>query len=136
VEYRHTAYEAYSFNASAYPSGRLRVSLLLPVPRSLSATSCTKIKAAELGLVAQRISRRFKLSPSTFAPYIKLTHTMTHALIYVRSGSHTIAGSSRPGPSRLPSTGALRYHGVDYEASSFTAPTSVGQVRVYVLTGR
>jgi hypothetical protein len=136
VEYRHTAYEAYSFNTSAYPSGRLRVSLLLEVPRSLAAKSCAKIKAAELGLVAQRISRRFTLSPSSFAPYIKLTHTLTHALVYVRSGSHTLAGSTRPGPARLPSSGPLHYHGVDYEVSSFAAPTSVGQVRVYMLTGR
>jgi len=136
VEYRHTAYEGYSFNARAYPSGRLRVSLLLPVPRSLASKSCVRIKAAELGVVAQHISRRFKLSPASFPPYIKVTHTLTDALVYVRSGSRELAGSSRPGPSRLPSSGPLRHRGVDYEVSSFAAPTSVGQVRVYVLVGR
>jgi hypothetical protein len=133
VDYRGTSYEAYSFKASAYPSGRLRVSLLLPLPRSLTASSCAQIKAGEVGLVAQRISRRFKLSPSAFPPYIKLVHTLTHALVYVHAGSRTLDGSTRPGPAGLPSSGALRYHGVDYEVSSFTAPSSVGQVRVYTL---
>jgi hypothetical protein len=65
-----------------------------------------------------------------------VTHTLTHTLVYVRAGSRTLAGSSRPGPSRLPSSGPLRYAGVDYEVSSFDAPTSVGQVRVHVLVGR
>lgn len=133
VDYRHMTYEAFSFNASAYPSGRLRVSLLLPIPASLSAESCSAIKAAELGLVAQRISRRFALSPASFSPYIKLVRTLTNGIVYIRSGSHTLAGSTRPGPARLPSSGALRYRGGDYQASSFTAPASVGQVRIYVL---
>ncbi len=133
VDYRGTSYEAYSFKAAAYPSGRLRVSLLLPITPSLASRSCIEIKSAEMGVVAQRISRRFKLSPSAFAPYIKLVHTMTHALVYVRNGSHDLAGSTHSSPAKLPSSGALTVHGVDYEVSSFSAPTSVGQARVYVL---
>jgi len=133
VEYRGAGYQAYSFKADAYPSGRLRVSLLLPLPASLATKTCDQIKAAELGLVAQRISRRFALSGATFAPYIRLVHTMTHALVYVRAGSRTLAGSSHASPAKLPSSGALRWHGVDYEVSSFTAPMSAGQARVYVL---
>jgi hypothetical protein len=133
VEYRGVGYQAYSFKAAAYPSGRLRVSLLLPLTPSLATSSCDEIKAAELSLVAQRISRRFKLSASAFAPYIRLVHTMTHALVYMRSGSRELAGSTRTPPARLPSSGALRWHGVDYEVSSFSAPTVSGQARVYVL---
>jgi hypothetical protein len=137
VEYRHTSFEAFSFNASAYPSGRLRVSLLLPVPASLAAKSCAQIKTAELGLVAQRISRRFKpLAPSNFSTYAKLTRTLTHGLLYIRSGSRKLGGSPGSGPSRLPSSGALRYQGTDYEVSSFAAPTSAGQVRVHLLVAR
>ena len=57
VSYRNTAYEAFSFNASAFPSGPLRISLLLPLPRSLAARdTCAEIKNRELGRVAQRIS--------------------------------------------------------------------------------
>ncbi len=133
VSYRGGSYQAYSFDADAYPSGRLRVSLLLPVSRALQADSCARVKADELGLVAQRISRRFKLSAAAFAGYITLVQTMTHGLVYVRSGSHTLAGSTRTTPRKLPSSGALRWHGVHYEVSSFSAPSSEGTVGVYVL---
>jgi hypothetical protein len=133
VSYRGVGYQAYSFNAAAYPSGRLRVSLLLPLTASLATRTCDQIKAAELGVVAQRISRRFKLSASAFAPYIRLVHTMTHALVYMRSGARELAGSTHTPPAKLPSSGALRWHGVDYEVASFAAPTSSGPARVYVL---
>jgi len=135
VEYRGANYEAYSFNAGAYPSGRLRVSLMLPLTPALATKSCAQIKTAELGLVAQRISRRFtsQLSPSSFASYIKLTRTLTHGLIYVRKGSHQLAGSTSPGPSSLPVSGVVEYHGVSYGVSSFQTSTNVGAVRVYTL---
>ncbi len=136
VAYGGTNYEAYSFKANAYPSGRLRISLLLPLPGGLATKTCDQIKAAEFGLVAQRISRRFTLSQSAYPPYIKLVNTMTHALVYVRSGSHTLAGSSRDTPAKLPDSGAVNFHGIDYEATSFTAPASGGSVRVHVLVPR
>jgi hypothetical protein len=130
VSYKGASYEAYSFNAAAYPSGRLRISLLLPVASSLAAKTCDRIKAEEMGLVAQRISRRFTLSQSSFAPYVHLTQTLTHTLVSVRKGSQKLSGG---GPAKLPSSGPLSYHGTKYEVSSFAAPASGGQVRVYVL---
>jgi hypothetical protein len=133
VTYRGTAYQAYSFNVDAYPSGRLRVSLLLPIAHSLTTKSCGEIKAAELGLVAQRVSRRFTLSSSTFPPYIRLVRTLTNALVYVRAGSRTLAGSTPTTPPKLPSSGKLRWHGVEYQVSSSAVSTSAGQARVYVL---
>ncbi len=133
VSYHGTTYEAYSFRAEAYPSGRLRVSLLLGVSASLQARTCMQVKAQELGLVAQRISRRFQLSSSAFPSYVKLVHTMTHALVFIRSGGHVVAGSSRDAPAKLPDSGALRFHGAGYEVASFTAPASGGSVRVHVL---
>jgi hypothetical protein len=133
VTYRHTRYEAFSFNARAFPSGPLRISLLLPAPTSLSKQSCAQIRTTELGRIAQRISRRFALSPSSFATYIKLTRTLTGALIYIRSGSSQLAGSTRPGPARLPASGSVGYRGVTYGVSSFAAPTAVGPVRIFAL---
>jgi hypothetical protein len=133
VVYRHTAYEAFSFNASAFPSGPLRISLLVPVSASLPSMTCAAIRSAELGHVAQRISRRFALSASNFAAYIKLTRTLTDALLYIRSGSRQLAGSTSPGPARLPSSGSLTYRGARYEVSSFAAPTAQGPVRVFAL---
>ncbi len=133
VQYHGTTYEAYSFNATAYPSGRVRVSLLLPLTHALQTQSCERIKTDELALVAQRISRRFSLSPSAYPPYVRLVNTMTHALVYVRAGSRTLAGSTRSTPPKLPTSGALSWHGTPYEVSSFQAPSSSGAVRVYVL---
>jgi hypothetical protein len=133
VDYRGARYQAYSFRAEAYPSGRLRVSLLLALSSSLASKSCEQIKTAELGLVAQRISRRFKLSPSAYPPYIRLVRTLTNALVYVRAGSRTLAGSTHAPPAKLPSSGTLRFRGVKYGVSSFAAPASGGQVRVHVL---
>jgi hypothetical protein len=133
VSYRGVAYEAFSFNATAFPSGPLRISLLLPLPRSLSASTCAAIKNRELGRVAQRISRRFALAPGNFSAYIKVTRTLTNGLVYIRAGSRQLAGSTQPGPPHLPSEGSVSYRGVTYEVSSFSAPTSVGQVRIYQL---
>jgi hypothetical protein len=133
VSYHGASYEAYSFNATAYPSGRVRVSLLLPLTSALRTQTCERIKTDELALVAQRISRRFQLSPSAYPPYVRLVNTMTHARVYVRAGSHTLAGTTRSTPPKLPLSGALRWHGIAYEVSSFQAPSSSGAVRVYVL---
>jgi hypothetical protein len=134
VSYRRTTYQAYSFRADAYPSGRLRVSLLLALTHGLARQTCTQIRAGELGVVAQRIARRFALSPSSLPSYVRLVNTLTHALVYVRAGSRTLAGSTRSTPPKLPSAGALRWHGVGYEVASFQAPSSAGSVRVFVLT--
>jgi hypothetical protein len=136
VAYRGASYQAYSFKADAYPRGRLRVSLLLPLSSALEAKSCERVKADELALVAQRISRRFKLSLLAFPGYITLVQTMTHGLVYIRSGSRTLAGSTRSAPKRLPPSGALRWHGADYEVSSFRAPSASGTVSVYLLVAR
>ncbi len=134
VTYRHTTYEAYSFDRAAFPSGPLRISLLLPISSSLSKRSCAAITTAELGLVAQRISRRFpNLSPSSLPPYTRLTRTLTGGLVYVRSGSRQLAGSTSPGPSRLPDRGSVKYRGRTYGVASFSTHTSVGPVRVYLL---
>jgi hypothetical protein len=133
VHYGHVTYQAFSFGAGAYPSGPLRISLLLPLPRGLARESCAEVKAGELGLVAERISRQFPLSPADFSTYVKLTRADTGALLYIRSGSDQLAGSTPRGPSRLPSTGSVGYRGVRYEVSSFEAPSSVGPVRVYAL---
>ena len=136
VSYHGATFEAYSFNALAYPSGRLRISLLLPLPGGLAGKTCDQIKAAELALVAQRISRRFTLSTAAFAGYIRLVHTMTHANLYIQSGSHTLAGSTHAAPAKLPSSGPVSFHGVDYEVSSFTAPSTSGPLSVRVLVPR
>jgi hypothetical protein len=134
VSYRGGAYRAFSFPARSFPGGPLRISLLVPVPRGLAAEGCAQIRSAELGHAAELISRRFKLTPASSASYIKLVRTLTDGLLYVRAGARQLAGSTRPGPGRLPSSGTVSYRGRSYLVSSFTAPSSVGRVRIYELT--
>lgn len=133
VSYRGNSYQSFSFPAQAFPSGGLRISLLVPVSGSLSSQTCSAIKVAELGRVAERVSRRFTLSASNFGSYIKATAPLTGGLIYVRAGSQQLAGSSQPGPANLPSRGTVRYRGSSYGVSSFTAASEAGRVRVYQL---
>ena len=133
VSYGGRSYQSFSFSARAFPSSALRVSLLVPVSGSLSGQSCSAIRTAELGRVAERISRRLALSTSTFGSYIKSTAPLTGGLIYVRAGSRQLAGSTNPGPARLPSQGTIGYRGSSYGVSSFTAASGAGQVRIYQL---
>lgn len=134
VTYRGGSYEAISFPARSFPDRPLRISLLLPLSVALASRTCAQIRSAELARAALLISRRFQLSPASFPVYIKLVRTLTDGLIYIRAGSRELAGSTRPGPASLPVAGPVSFAGKDYEVSSFTAPSSVGQVRVHVLT--
>jgi hypothetical protein len=133
VTYRGRRYQAFSFGARAFPAGPLRISLLVPLSGVGSSRSCANVRTAELGRIAERISRRFALSPSTLPAYLKVTRTLTGALVYVRAGSSTVAGSALPGPSRMPLSGSVSYRGRRYQVASFTAPSSLGPLHVYVL---
>jgi hypothetical protein len=133
VSYLHVSYQAFSFGARSFPGGPLRISLLMPLPAGITDESCAEVAGNELGLVAQRISRRFPLSPSDFASYIKLTETLTGGLLYIRSGSRQLAGSARPAPAALPTSGSIVYHGVRCQVDSFVAPSTLGTIRVYFL---
>lgn len=133
VSYKRVSYQAFSFGARAFPVGQLRISLLMPLPAGIAKEACAEVTGNELGLIAQRISRRFPLSPSDFASYIKLTETLTGGLLYIRSGSHQVAGSARSVPAALPASGSIVYHGVSYQIDSFAAPSSLGPIHVYFL---
>jgi hypothetical protein len=133
VAYRGRTYGAFSFDAQAFPSGPLRISLFVPVPAGLSHNSCREIKVTELGEVARRISRRFVLSPANFSAYIKATAPLTGGLLYIRSGSRQLAGSTHPGPAGLPERGTVSYSGRTYGVFSFTTATEVGRARIYQL---
>jgi hypothetical protein len=133
VTYKHVVYQAYSFKASAFPSGPLRISVLVPLPAGLSSESCSKIRSTELALVARRISGQLSLSPGNFQTYVNLVRTDTRGLFYVYAGSRQLAGSTRSAPARLPLSGTVSYHGGSYEVFSFQAPSSIGKVRIYEL---
>lgn len=132
VRYRGTTYQAFSFDALAFPSGMLRISLLVPLPAGIARESCPQVRSNELAVVAERISRRFALAPSNFLTYLKLVRSLTGGMLYIRSGSRQLAATD-PGPSRLPASGTVRYRHATYQVSSFETSTSVGPVRVYEL---
>jgi hypothetical protein len=132
VSVRGVSYQALSLDAQAFPSGPLKITLLIAPPRSSSA-SCAAVKVAELARIAQRMWNRFatiKVGPSA---YVHVLRILTGALGYVRSGSIQLAGSTQPGPPHLPVAGAVRYQGVAYQVSSFASRTAAGPVRVYTL---
>ena len=133
LTYRHSRYQAFSFDARSFPGGSLRISLFVPAPSSLAKQSCPAIKNGELGRAAQLIAERFTLTSERFTSYVRFTESLTHGLIYLRSGSHQLAGSTPRGPTTLPNGGTVRYRHRTYEVYSFLAPSSVGQVRIYQL---
>lgn len=133
VTYKHVTYQAYSFNANAFPSGPLRISVLVPLPAGLSQERCAVVENSELADVARRAFGRLALSHVSYSTGVALVRTLTRGLLYVRAGSRQLAGSTNPGPARLPVSGSVRYRGISYEVFSFQAPGSVGTVRIYEL---
>ena len=146
VVIRGAHFQAYSFDAKAFPTGVVRISLLVPAGRGLgeggsgagsgSTRSCTAVKVAEVGRIAHLIWRRFVLDGSSSASFVTFTESHTGALTYIRAGAgeraRQIAGSTRPGPGALPESGTVRYRGVTYGVTSFTAKAASKGVRVAV----
>jgi hypothetical protein len=52
-----------------------------------------------------------------------------------RSTTRQLAGSTRPGPTRLPNQGTVKDRGATWQVSSFPSRAPAGPVRVYVLVG-
>jgi hypothetical protein len=132
VDYAGAHYEALTLRARAFPDTALRVTLLVPAS-ARSALGCDAVRVAELGRIGRRIWERFITVGAPVASYPRSLRSLTGALAYVRAGSRQIAGSSSPGPSRLPASGSVRYRGTSYRVISFAARSEAGQVRVYQL---
>lgn len=135
VVYKGTGYEAFSFNALAFPQGELRISLLVPPPASLSAKSCTAIRLSELDRVAKLVWDRYSLLSAPSSAYVNQVRSLTGGLAYVRSSTRQLAGSTGPGPARLPAHGTVKYRGDTWRVSSFPSRVARTPVRVYVLVG-
>jgi len=135
VTYRGTRYEAFSFQAKAFPQGKVRISLFVPIYHSLASESCSAIKLSELAHVAQLVWHRYPPNPAASSTYVSQVGSLTGGLSYVRSATRQLAGSTLPGPTRLPSQGTVTYRGATWGVSSFSSPAPAGPVRVYVLVG-
>ncbi len=125
-------FQAYSFNANAYPAGTLRISLLHPlVPPS--TLTCGAVRIAEIGRIGRTIWYRFTQDKAPVGGFVGYAQRITGALTYVRAGASEIAGSAQPGPTSIPTSGELRFGGVTYGVSSFAATTPTGAARIYQL---
>jgi hypothetical protein len=132
VSWHGASYEAVSFAAHAYPSGPLTVTMLVPPPGS-SIVSCATIRLDELNRISQRIWHRFIQVGGPISGFVSTTASLVGALTYVRAGSHQLAGSTWPGPPRLPTAGVVSYRGASYRVFSFAASAGGTQLRVYAL---
>jgi hypothetical protein len=141
VVIRGAHFQAYSFDAKAFPTGLVRISLLLPAGRGSgagngsgagggSALSCSAVKVAEVGRIARLIWLRFVLDGSSASSFVTFTQSHTGALIYLREGLRQIAGSTEPGPPGLPESGTVRYRGTTYGVTSFIAQTPAKPTRI------
>jgi hypothetical protein len=132
LSWHGASYEAVSFAARAYPSGPLTVTILVPSAGS-SSISCATIRLDELDRIAQRIWHRFMQVGGPVSGFVSTAGSLLGALAYVRAGSRQLAGSTRPGPPRLPAAGSLSYRGAIYRVFSFAASAGGAPVRVYGL---
>jgi hypothetical protein len=135
VVIRGAHFQAYSFDAKAFPTGLVRISLLLAQGRGSgagggSALSCSAVKVAEVGRIARLIWLRFVLDGSSASSFVTFTQSHTGALIYLREGLRQIAGSTEPGPPGLPESGTVRYRGTTYGVTSFIAQTPAKPTRI------
>ena len=108
VAYRGTEYEAYSLEADAYPSGRLLAYLCCcpagqPGGKDVRPDRSHQVRPRG----PAHLAALHPTSPAAYPPYIKLVHTMTHALVYITTGSRTLASSSHDTPAKLPDSGAV-----------------------------
>jgi hypothetical protein len=133
VTYRGSSFEAFSFDANAFPSGTMRVTLLVSTSHLNATASCDAIRAAELGRIGQRIWARYALASAPPPAYVRAIAALTGGLAYVRKGAHQLAGSSRRAPRALPQEGTVQYRGSTYLVSSFPARVAARPVRVYLL---
>ena len=126
------SYFAESFDAGAYPSGTLRVTLLAPAAGS-SRRTCAAVRADQLAAIGERIWGRFisvGAGPASFATALS---GLTGSLAYVLAGSHLVAGSTRRAPAGIRDAATLRVRGVTYSVRSFAASAAGASVRVYQL---
>ncbi|HEX3520388.1 MAG TPA: hypothetical protein VHT29_15255 [Solirubrobacteraceae bacterium] len=125
-------FQAYSFDAKAYPAGTVRISLLHPlVPPS--TRTCEAVRIAEIGRIGRSIWYRFTQDKAPISGFVSYAQRITGAPTYVRAGASEIAGSTQASPTSIPASGELRFGGVTYGVASFAETTPTGTVRVYQL---
>ena len=115
----------------AFPSGMLRVSLLVASRSGVAATRpCPVVAVHELGSVAAHLARLFIPLPRHYGPYAQTVSIYTGAQVFVRDAATQLATTDGPGPPTLPASGTVDYLGTSWAVFSF-APYP--PARIYLL---
>jgi hypothetical protein len=130
VRYHGISYEALSFNGEAFLGERLQITLLVRVPRS--TLSCEAIGLLELRRVGEITWGKFSGLSTPWSAYTGYLRALTGSLVYVRAGSHQIAGTN-PGPQVLPTQGTVLYGRLTYLVTSFPVRFAGQGIRIYQL---
>ncbi len=124
-------YDAQTLTFDAFPSGTLNAVMAVPTPSpALTRESCTAVLVGEIGRIAERLALRFHPLAASYGNYVEVVHSDTEAVVVVRIGLRTIAGSAGLGPLTLPSSGTILYDGHEWSVFSF-APTP--PAKIYLL---
>jgi hypothetical protein len=119
-----------SYTANAFPSGTLTVLLAVPKPSvALAKETCAAVSASTYGIVAEYIAAQYVL-PREYRSFVTLDHAFGPSMIFVRSGSTQLAGTSADGPKKIPLSGNFTYAGQQWDVFSFVAKAPA---RVYLL---
>ncbi len=130
VSVKGASYQLQLLSVRAFPSGALRVALLVPTPApSVSAASCASVRLAAWGSIAMHIAARLKPLQAHYQDLVDVLHGTTGGPAFVRSGSTRIAGGAVP--ARIPDRGTVRFAGRSWSVFSWEP---VPPARVYLLT--
>lgn len=124
-------FDAITFVAKAYPRGSLQISLFHAKQRD-ATVGCAVVAADEITRIVHRIWARFVLNSAPTTGFVSFSHGHTGALVFVRGPEGQVAGTSSPGPAKLPRSGSVEYAGTKYLVRSFAA-TPGSPLRIYTL---
>jgi hypothetical protein len=117
-------YEVDAYNITAFPSGQLRVVVLIPAPSAaLAATSCAHVRLVTVAGVVASIAYGVDVSgfpflqnPSAFVGAV-VEYVQAPIPVFVLRGNKEVAGSNElvgsrdpPPPKNLPRGGSVTYH--------------------------
>jgi hypothetical protein len=124
------SYRVQLLSAKAFPSGPLRIALLIPTPAAnVVAASCAAVRLAAWGSVAVHIAARLQPLQAHYQALVDVLHGTTGGPAYVFSGSTRIAGGSVP--AHIPQHGTVQFGGRSWAVFSWEP---LPHIRVYLLT--
>lgn len=138
----HQHYTVDAYNVAAFPTGTLRVVVLIPAPSTtLGASTCPEVRLVTINAIVQRVA--VGLTNSGF-PFLEHTNLFVNQAegyaqgpVFVLDAGQEIAGTNNlPGSSAPPSPAHLPYSGeVSYDGSQWLVDSSERYPpdRIYVL---